>query len=102
MATKIAKFDVTDKINEIKRYMPETYKTIQAKAALMGNVAYELVRRGLRGEPNCFYAFEAGRIVGTPYTLTDIQADLAKYLLVWGCACACILTEPKELTDGTH
>lgn len=95
MDTKAAKIDVTDKVNDIKRLMPETYKTIQAKAAVMGNLAYELVRRGLRGEANCFYAFEAGRVVGTPFTVTDIQAEVAKYMVTWGCACACIFAEPK-------
>jgi hypothetical protein len=96
MDTKAAKIDVTDKVNDIKRLMPETYRAIQAKAAEMGNQAYELVRRGLRGEPNCFYAFEGGRVVGTPFTLTDIQAEVAKYMVSWGCACACIFAEPKE------
>lgn len=84
------KLDVTDKVNEIKRYMPETYKAIQAKAADIGNQAYELVRRGLRGEANCFYAFEGGRVVGAPFTLTDIQAEVARHMVAWGCAYVCI------------
>lgn len=94
MDTKAAKLDVTDKVNEIKRYMPETYKAIQAKASAIGNGAYELVRRGLRGEPNCFYALEAGRVVGTPYTLTDVQAEVAKHMVRWGCTYVCIFPEP--------
>ena len=49
---------------EIKARMPETYKAILAKAAEIGNSAFSLVRRGLRGEPNCFYAMENGHVKG--------------------------------------
>lgn len=66
MDTRTAKEDVNAKIEEIKQFMPETYKAIRAKSVEIGNVAFELVRKGLRGEANCFYAFEGGRVVGTP------------------------------------
>lgn len=95
MDTKEIKPDVSGKINDIKRHMPETYKSIQAKAAVIGNLAYEQVRRGLRGEANCFYALEGGRVVGTPYTLPDIQAEVAKYMVQWGCTFVCILNDAK-------
>ena len=94
MDTKEKKIDVSDKITDIKRFMPETYKAIQAKAAIIGNLAYEQVRRGLRGEANCFYAFEGGRVVGTPYTM-DVQADVAASMVQWGCTYVCILNETR-------
>lgn len=94
MDTKEIKLDVSDKVNDIKRFMPETYKSIQAKAAVIGNLAYEQVRRGLRGEANCFYAFEGGRVVGTPYTL-EVQAEVAAAMVRWGCTYVCILNEAK-------
>ena len=74
MDTRTAKVDVAAKIEEIKRYMPETYKSIQAKTAKIGNEAFVLVRRGLRGEVDCFYAFEGGRVVGTPFALVIAAA----------------------------
>jgi len=54
MDTQPPKIDVTAKIEEIKRFMPETYKSIQAKSQEIGNEAFVLVRKGLRGEANCF------------------------------------------------
>jgi len=76
---------VEEKIAEITAYMPETYKSIQAKAQQVGNKAYEWVRRGLRGEANCFYAFEAGHVVGTPFNRTDIMEHVSKYMVQFGC-----------------
>lgn len=58
--------EVEADIATIKREMPRTYEAIRAKAAEMGDRAFALVRRGLRGEPNCFYAIEAGHVMGVP------------------------------------
>lgn len=85
MDTRTAKIDVTSKIEEIKQHMPETYKSIQLKAQAKGNVAFELVRRGLRGEANTFYAFEGGRVVGTPFTDAAINKDVSLYMVEFGC-----------------
>ena len=89
MDTRTAKIDVPAKIDEIKRFMPATYSAIKTKAEEVGNDAFVLVRRGLRGEPNCFYAFEAGRVVGTVFTGknldgTGIQDEVARYLVQFG------------------
>lgn len=91
--TQTPKMDVSSKIDEIKRSMPETYRSIQTKAAELGNVAYELVRRGLRGEVNCFYAFEAGRVVGTPFEVSDISRDIAQLMVQFGAVHVCIWAE---------
>jgi hypothetical protein len=96
MDTKAANVDVTAKIEEIKQYMPETYKSIKAKAGSAGNVAFELVRRGLRGEVNCFYAFEGGRVVGTPFNLPAITSDLALYMVEFGCGFVCMFNVPAK------
>lgn len=85
MDTRTAKDDVEEKIKEIKAYMPETYKSIRERAEKVGRPAFEMVRRGLRGEPNCFYAFEGGRVVGAPFNRTDITAEIAKYMVQFGC-----------------
>ena len=81
---------IEQQIAEIKAHMPEVYKSIQAKAAEIGKPAFGLVRRGLRGEANCFYAFEAGRVVGTPFTLTEVMRDVAQYMVTFGCSHVCI------------
>ncbi len=75
---------VEQQIVHIKANMPETYKSIQAKAQAIGKVAFAYVRRGLRGEPNCFYAFERGYVVGTPFTLTEVARDIAQYMVTFG------------------
>lgn len=106
MDTQTAKIDVTAKIEEIKRYMPETYKSIKAKSLAIGNEAFVLVRRGLRGEADCFYAFEAGRVVGTPFTLTDVARDVAQYMVTFGCVHVCVWAassvQPAGGSNGTH
>jgi hypothetical protein len=91
------KLDVTEKTNEIKQHMPETYKSIQLKAQAKGNVAFELVRRGLRGEANTFYAFEGGRVVGTPFTDAAINRDVSLYLVEFGCKAVALWGEPAPV-----
>lgn len=92
--------DVQDQINQIKQYMPETYKSIQDKAAAIGKPAYGLVRRALKGEPNCFYAFERGRVVGTPFSVAEIARDVAQYMVTFGCTYVCIWAESTIQTPG--
>ena len=75
---------VDQQLVEIKTHMPEVYKSIKAKADEIGPTAYALVRRGLRREANCFYAFEGGRVVGTPFNVTDIMADVAVNMVRFG------------------
>ncbi|MFZ3141159.1 hypothetical protein [Polaromonas sp.] len=94
MDTRTAKVDVSRQIEEIKQLMPETYKSIREKSVEIGNVAFELVRKGLRGEANCFYAFEAGRVVGTPFNMPAITADLALYMVEFGCGFVCMFNVP--------
>ena len=97
---------VEDQIAEIKRNMPETYKAIQDKAQAIGKSAYGLVRKGLRGEPNCFYAFERGRVVGTPFALPDVTNYIAGKMVQFGVAYVCIWpmasTEQTGVANGTH
>ena len=70
----------------ISSSMPQTYKAIKAKSAEMGNAAYNLVRRGLRGEANCFWACERGHVVGTPFQEdTGINAEIARAMVSFGC-----------------
>lgn len=77
--------NVEQEIARIKAYMPEVYQAIQAKAAAIGKPAFGLVRRGLRGEANCFYAFERGYVVGTPFNQADVMPEIAKYMVQFGC-----------------
>lgn len=65
MDTEKKKKAVGTKLEEIRDSMPLTYAEIKRYAAgEMGNLAYELVRRGLRDEAGCFYACERIRQEG--------------------------------------
>lgn len=79
MDTKAANQDVSAKIEEIKRSMPETYLAIQEKAQAFGTDVFAWVRQGLRGYPNFFYALEGRRIVGTPFTRGQVMPELARW-----------------------
>ncbi|HEY5579672.1 MAG TPA: hypothetical protein VIK56_00710 [Rhodoferax sp.] len=101
MDTRTANIDVAAKIEEIKRFMPETYAAIKAKAGEIGNEAFVQVRRGLRGEANCFYAFEGGRVVGSPFNRTEIMAEIARYMVQFGCK-HIVVWASEGVTDGAH
>lgn len=77
--------DVQARLNEIKAHMPQTYKAIQAKAAEPGSRAYRLVREGVQGTPNSFYAIERGWVQGTPFNLPGVSDELARVILQFGC-----------------
>jgi hypothetical protein len=78
----------------IKGQMPETYKSVQAKAQAVGPAAYALVRRSLRGEANCFWAMERGQVVGTPFNDQEISRDVAQLLVQFGSTFVCIWGKP--------
>lgn len=95
---------VEHQVAEIKAYMPETYKAIQAKAELIGRDAYAHVRQGLAGKPNRFYAIEAGRVVGTPFDLPGVADELARVIVQFGVSFL-IMWAPeaqKGGADGAH
>ena len=90
----------------IRTRMPDTYKAIKLKADSIGNTAYEYVRRGLRGEPNCFYAFERFNVVGTPFNLEHEDAlPIAQYMVQFG-STFCIIfgdrIKKAEVAHGAH
>lgn len=76
--------DVQARINVIRECMPLTYQAIQDKAKVEGKDVFALVRRALRGEPNCFYAIEAGHVVGAPFNLEGVGPEIAKLMCQFG------------------
>lgn len=75
--------NVDDQLALIRREMPVTYAAIKAWAGLVGNKAYEMVKRGLRGEYRCFFALEAGHCVGVDWSCAD-DAETAEYRCRFG------------------
>lgn len=92
MDTKDHKATIAPQIAEIKDYMPKVYAYIQhqAQPQSMGSQAFALVRRGLRGEANCFYAFESGHVVGTPFSPGPIPDATAALMVKFGQAFVCL------------
>lgn len=90
-------------LHTIKTCMPNVYALIQAKAADMGDVAYNLVRRGLAGEAGCFYAIEGGYVVGTPYRCGDQRMQqVGEFIATFGSAYVCVwpMTEDEVRRYG--
>ena len=92
--------NVEAQIAEIKARMPQTYKAILDKAQQVGKIAYKLVRRGLRGEANCFWAMENGFVKGTPFTQPDITADVSMHMVQFACEFV-IIWSSEGGTDAT-
>lgn len=76
----------------IRARMPLTYAAIEEKAKEIGNEAFALVRRGARGERGCFYAFEAGRTVGTPFD-APVPVGVARLVARYGMRFVCVWPE---------
>lgn len=89
-------------LNTIKTRMPEVYASIQARAAEVGPLAYALVRRGLRGEPGCFWAVERGHVVGTPFAQHPVQEVVGKYMAQFGCTHVCLWGEQAAQEEAAH
>lgn len=95
--------NVEQVIGEIKGHMPEVYKSIQAQAELRGREAYSLVRRGIAGQPGCFYAFERGRVVGTPFDDPAVMSEVATTMVRFGCSSVVIWPPlPADPAKGAH
>jgi hypothetical protein len=102
--TAKAAIDVQARLAEIKAHMPMTYRAIQIKAAQPGSDAYRLVRLGIKGVPNSFYAIERGWVQGTPFDLPDVSAELARVIVQFGCTFLVMWAPGAQqgVTDGTH
>ena len=94
--------DVRMMVEDIRRHMPETYQSIQRRAVGGAADTFALVRLALRGEPDCFYAIERGRVAGTPFALEGVTADVAAHMVQWGCTWVCIWPDATEATHGAH
>ena len=84
----------------IKAKMPSTYAKIKAEAEKDARV-WGLVRRGLTGEANCFWAVECGQTVGSPFVGAVGLDWAAQAMAQFGCAYVCTLAV-LGAGDGAH
>ena len=92
--------DVNEQLAVIKGKMPGVYAAIQDKAKELPG-AFGLVRRGLRGEANCFYACERGHVVGTPFSAGVLATEAAARMVQFGCAWLCMWPDGVDLLTTT-
>lgn len=93
---------VRRQIDLIKSGMPETYRAIQDKAEVAGALVWPMVRRGMAGQPNCFYALERRQFVGTPFAQCDITDMVAGNMVRFGVDSFVIFGDVREVSSGTH
>ncbi len=86
---------ITEGQQRIKSSMPEVYRMIQDRAALDRRV-WRMVRLGLAGRAGCFWASEAGYVVGTPFVAVTGAVQIADLIRKFGSAHVCILAEPDK------
>lgn len=79
--------------------MPEVWRLIGEYRQQYGaaHVA-ECIRRGMAGEADWFYAFEAGHVVGTPFTAEAVQQHVRTAVMLGG-KFAIVMRPPS---NGTH
>lgn len=82
--------------------MPRVYEAVREAARIRGSQVFTLARRGMWGEPNCFYAFEGGRVVGTPFA-DPVSDEVAAQIIQFGVTFVMMLApaEPKA-SHGAH
>lgn len=88
-------------IRQITDYMPGVHQAIKDKAGEIGGRAYELVRRGARGEVGCFFAFERGRVVGTPFGAV-VDPEVAQLMVQFGATYLCMWPAPNAAEPEQH
>ena len=92
---------ITQGLALIKSSMPLTYAAIQDKAKSLGNSAFGLVRKGLAGRTNCFYAVENGHVVGCPFDLPGVSDEVARVVVQFGLQML-IMWAPDAQQGGNH
>jgi hypothetical protein len=89
----------------LRSEMPHTAKWIDAKRAEYGKAYVDnVVRRaigkdGAKGEPGLFYALENGHVLGTPFTIPEVDV-WQRYAVVNGAKFAAFICPPGEVAHG--
>jgi hypothetical protein len=93
---------VEEQIASIKAHMPQVYDAIKAMAAEKGKATFGFVRRGLKGEPNCFYANERGHVMGSPFNQVEATVDIACCMVRFGVSHFVIWSHELVMADSQH
>ncbi|WP_167008976.1 hypothetical protein [Comamonas sp. Tr-654] len=87
---------ITQGQHRIKAKMPEVYKTILRYAEKDKSV-WGIVRMGLTGRPDYFWACEGGEVVGAPFTRFARAVEVSRLIGRMGCAHVCMIAGHGDL-----
>ena len=80
--------------------MPKVWEEIGRLKVQFGSAhVAECIRRGTAGEPDWFYAFEGGHVVGTPFTADKRLAEWILVAVTMGSRHCCVM-RPAAVKDG--
>lgn len=75
----------TDSKPDLRREMPNVARTVDLYRQRYGaDWVNEQVARGIRGEPDRFFAFEGGRFLGTPFSGGELDDRIARLCALSG------------------
>lgn len=89
----------------LKELMPKVASMVAERRRDWGDAhVTDAVNRGMKGEANCFYAFEGGRIVGTAFTGGVDLDHLAKVGAMLAGSAYMVMREPDpaQAEDKTN
>lgn len=76
--------------------MPKVWEQIGKLKQEFGSAHVgDCIARGMAGEPDCFYAFEAGHVVGTPFTADRRLAEWIIAAAAMGSRFGCVMRPPE-------
>ena len=95
----VSQVDLAAKRAAIRNKMPKVYDAIQRKVAEQGEAVFGMVTRGLRGEPNCFFAIEGTHVAGTPFVDHAICKDVGSIMATCPTVMVCLFREVQTLAQ---
>ncbi|MGE3346069.1 MAG: hypothetical protein AB7I35_01400 [Ramlibacter sp.] len=84
---------------DLRQQMPETAAWVNERRAEWGaDHVNSCIKRGLAGEPDQFYAVEAGHVLGAPFA-TALHGEVVDLAVKYGAKSVRIMRAPA---NGTH
>lgn len=82
---------------DLRTAMPNVARLVDERRATHGAAwVNDRIKRAMAGQPNEFYAFEAGHVLGTPFQaeFDPVLDDSVRMALVWGGKFAMVMRTP--------
>lgn len=84
--------------------MPNVARLVDEKRAELGaEFVNDCIKRAIAGKPDLFFAFEAGHVLGTPFSKDAVVAEAIRISVALGGSFAMVMARPAaEVPRGTH